>query len=59
MTAKGKHVSGSGEADVAEIGSDGEIPLVSGGGSSSFPDVWIVDSGCTFHMSPNRVCFHT
>ena len=26
--AKGKHASGSGEADVAEVGSDGEIPLV-------------------------------
>ena len=37
-TAKDKHVSGSGEADVAEIGSDGELILVSGGGSSSLPD---------------------
>ena len=36
--AKGKHVSRSGEADVAEVGSDGEFLLVSGGGSSLLPD---------------------
>ena len=56
--AKGKHVSGSGEADVAEVGSDGELLTVSGGGSS-LPDAWIMDTGCTFHMCPNRDWFHT
>ena len=44
---------------MAEIGSDGELILVSGGGSSSLPDAWIVDSECTFHMCPNRDWFHT
>ena len=58
MAAKGKHVSGSGETDVTEVGSDVELLTVSGG-RSSLLDAWILDFGCTFHMYPYQDWFTT
>ena len=48
----------SGEADVAEKYNDGEL-LVASDIDSKQSDEWILDSGCTFHMCPNRDWFST
>ncbi|KAK5813238.1 hypothetical protein PVK06_028686 [Gossypium arboreum] len=50
---KGKQPENSGEADVVEDYSDGEL-LVASVNDSKVSEEWILDSGCTFHMSPNR-----
>ncbi|KAG8485551.1 hypothetical protein CXB51_018907 [Gossypium anomalum] len=46
------------EADVVEDYSDGEL-LVASVNDSKVSEEWILDSGCTFHMSPNRDCVGT
>ncbi|KAG8498791.1 hypothetical protein CXB51_005139 [Gossypium anomalum] len=55
---KGKQPENSGEADVVEDYSDGEL-LVAYVNDSKVSEEWILDSGCTFHMSPNRDWFTT
>ncbi|KAK5819897.1 hypothetical protein PVK06_024931 [Gossypium arboreum] len=55
---KGKQLENSGEADVVEDYSDGEL-LVASVNDSKVSEEWILDSGCTFHMSPNRDWFTT
>ncbi|KAG8472744.1 hypothetical protein CXB51_034629 [Gossypium anomalum] len=55
---KGKQPENSGEADVVEDYSDGEL-LVASVNDSKESEEWILDSGCTFHMSPNRDWFTT
>ncbi|KAG8482658.1 hypothetical protein CXB51_023976 [Gossypium anomalum] len=55
---KGKQPENSGEADVVEDYSDGEL-LVASVNDSKVSEEWILDSGCTFHMSPNRDWFTT
>ncbi|KAG8498600.1 hypothetical protein CXB51_004852 [Gossypium anomalum] len=55
---KGKQPENSGEADVVEDYSDGEL-LVAFVNDSKVSEEWILDSGCTFHMSPNRDWFTT
>ncbi|KAG8496686.1 hypothetical protein CXB51_007936 [Gossypium anomalum] len=55
---KGKQPENSGEADVVEYYSDGEL-LVASVNDSKVSEEWILDSGCTFHMSPNRDWFTT
>ncbi|KAG8475436.1 hypothetical protein CXB51_032203 [Gossypium anomalum] len=46
------------EADVVEDYSDGEF-LVASVNDFKVNEEWILDSGCTFHMSPNRDWFTT
>ncbi|KAG8478499.1 hypothetical protein CXB51_028393 [Gossypium anomalum] len=53
-----KQPENSGEADVVEDYSDGEL-LVASVNDSKVSEEWILDSGCTFHMSPNRDWFTT
>ncbi|KAG8480600.1 hypothetical protein CXB51_024784 [Gossypium anomalum] len=55
---KGKQLENSGEADVVEDYSDGEL-LVASVNDSKLSKEWILDSGCIFHMSPNRDWFTT
>ncbi|KAG8496510.1 hypothetical protein CXB51_008987 [Gossypium anomalum] len=55
---KGKQPENSGEADVVEDYSDGEL-LVASVNDSKVREKWILDSSCTFHMSPNRDWFTT
>ncbi|KAG8492474.1 hypothetical protein CXB51_009570 [Gossypium anomalum] len=55
---KGKQLENFGEADVVEDYSDGEL-LVTSVNDSEVNEEWILDSGCTFHMSPNRDWFTT
>ncbi|KAG8498673.1 hypothetical protein CXB51_004985 [Gossypium anomalum] len=55
---EGKQPENSGEADVVEDYSDGEL-LVASVNDSKVSEEWILDSGCTFHMSPNRDWFTT
>ncbi|KAG8499425.1 hypothetical protein CXB51_005933 [Gossypium anomalum] len=55
---KEKQPKNSGEADIVEDYSDGEI-LVASVNDSKVNKEWILDSGCTFHMSPNRDWFTT
>ncbi|KAG8485563.1 hypothetical protein CXB51_018918 [Gossypium anomalum] len=55
---KGKQPENSGEADVVEDYSDGEL-LVASVNDSKVNEEGILDSGCTFHMSPNRDWFTT
>ncbi|KAG8481033.1 hypothetical protein CXB51_025775 [Gossypium anomalum] len=55
---KGKQPENSGEADIVEDYSDGELLVVSVN-DSKVSEEWILDSGCTFHMSPNRDWFTT
>ncbi|KAG8498352.1 hypothetical protein CXB51_007022 [Gossypium anomalum] len=55
---KGKQLENFGEADVVEDYSDGEL-LVASVNDSKVSEEWILDSGCTFHMSPNRDWFTT
>ncbi|KAG8480753.1 hypothetical protein CXB51_025439 [Gossypium anomalum] len=55
---RGKTTRKSGEADVVEDYSDGEL-LVASVNDSKVSEEWILDSGCTFHMSPNRDWFTT
>ncbi|KAG8498562.1 hypothetical protein CXB51_004879 [Gossypium anomalum] len=47
-----------GEADVVEDYSNGEL-LVASVNNYKVNEEWILDSGCTFHMSPNRDWFTT
>ncbi|KAG8472960.1 hypothetical protein CXB51_035039 [Gossypium anomalum] len=55
---KGKQPENSGEANVVEDYSDGEL-LVASVNDSKVSEERILDSGCTFHMSPNRDWFTT
>ncbi|KAG8473757.1 hypothetical protein CXB51_035572 [Gossypium anomalum] len=55
---KGKQPENFSEADIVEDYSDGEL-LVSSVNDSKVREEWILDSGCTFHMSPNRDWFTT
>ncbi|KAG8481838.1 hypothetical protein CXB51_027155 [Gossypium anomalum] len=55
---KGKQPENSGKADVVEDYSNGEL-LVASVNDSKVSEEWILDSGCTFHMSPNRDWFTT
>ncbi|KAG8485080.1 hypothetical protein CXB51_021402 [Gossypium anomalum] len=55
---KGKQPENFGEADVVEDYSDGEL-LVASVNNSKVSKEWILDSGCTFHMSPNQDWFTT
>ncbi|KAG8488508.1 hypothetical protein CXB51_016430 [Gossypium anomalum] len=55
---KGKQPENSHEADVVEDYSDGEL-LVAFVNDSKVSEEWILDSGCTFHLSPNRDWFTT
>ncbi|KAG8496341.1 hypothetical protein CXB51_007486 [Gossypium anomalum] len=55
---KRKQLENSGEADVVENYSDGEL-LVTSVNNSKVSEEWILASGCTFHMSPNRDWFTT
>ena len=48
----------SGEGDVVEDFSDGKI-LVASNDSQKACEEWILDSGCTYHMCPNRDWFST
>lgn len=58
VTTNGKQGNSSGEADVVEIGCVGELLTVYADDVKSTGE-WILDSGCTFHMCPNRSWFHT
>ncbi|KAG8499473.1 hypothetical protein CXB51_005963 [Gossypium anomalum] len=55
---KGKQPENSSEANVVEDYSNGEL-LVASVNDSKVSEEWILDSGCTFHMSPNRDWFTT
>ncbi|KAG8482771.1 hypothetical protein CXB51_024179 [Gossypium anomalum] len=55
---KGKQPENSSEADVVEDYSDGEL-LVASVNDYKVSEKWILDSGCTFHMSLNRDWFTT
>ncbi|KAG8489132.1 hypothetical protein CXB51_017197 [Gossypium anomalum] len=55
---KGKQPESFGEADVVEDYSDGEL-LAASANNSKVSEEWILDSGCTFHMSSNRDWFTT
>ncbi|KAG8489524.1 hypothetical protein CXB51_017540 [Gossypium anomalum] len=55
---KGKQPENSGEADVVEDYNDGEL-LAASVNNSKVSEEWILDSGCIFHMSPNRDWFTT
>ncbi|KAG8476901.1 hypothetical protein CXB51_030380 [Gossypium anomalum] len=55
---KGKQPENFGKADVVEDYSNGELLVVSIN-NSKVSEEWILDSGCTFHMSPNRDWFTT
>ncbi|KAL5776174.1 hypothetical protein ACOSP7_009100 [Xanthoceras sorbifolium] len=56
LQKKGKAVSS--DACVAESSDDSDFALV-GSSTASHPDDWILDSACTFHMTPNRGWFST
>ncbi|KAG8491252.1 hypothetical protein CXB51_014428 [Gossypium anomalum] len=58
VNQKGKQLENSGEADVVEDYSDGEL-LIASVNDFKVSEEWILDSGCTFHMSPNRDWFTT
>ncbi|KAG8498286.1 hypothetical protein CXB51_006980 [Gossypium anomalum] len=55
---KGKQPENFGEADVVKDYSDGEL-LVTSVNDSKVSEEWILDSGCTFHMSLNQDWFTT
>ncbi|KAG8485911.1 hypothetical protein CXB51_020221 [Gossypium anomalum] len=55
---RGKTTRNFGEADVVEDYSDGEF-LVASVNDSKVSEEWILDSDCTFHMSPNWDWFTT
>ncbi|KAG8503839.1 hypothetical protein CXB51_001965 [Gossypium anomalum] len=55
---KRKQPENFGEADVVEDYSDGEL-LVASVNDSKVSEEWILDSDCTFHMSPNQDWFTT
>ncbi|KAG8471703.1 hypothetical protein CXB51_036524 [Gossypium anomalum] len=55
---KGKQTENFSEADVVEDYSYGEL-LVASINDSKVSEEWILDSSCTFHMSPNRDWFTT
>ncbi|KAG8478359.1 hypothetical protein CXB51_028117 [Gossypium anomalum] len=58
INQKRKQPKNFGEADVVEEYSDGEL-LVASVNDSKASEEWILDLGCTFHMSPNRDWFTT
>ncbi|KAG8485503.1 hypothetical protein CXB51_021802 [Gossypium anomalum] len=58
VNQKEKQLENFGEANVVEDYSDGEI-LVDFANNSKVSEEWILDSGYTFHMSPNRDWFTT
>ena len=51
---QGKQPEKSGEADVVENDHNDEEPLDTYDGDSIVGQDWILDSGCMFHMIPNR-----
>ncbi|KAG8490763.1 hypothetical protein CXB51_013984 [Gossypium anomalum] len=55
---KGKQPENSSEADVVEDYSNGEL-LIASVNDSKVSEEWILDSGCTFYMSPNQNWFTT
>lgn len=55
---KAKQPDQHAEASVVESGSDGEL-LIAADVEQRSRNEWILDSGCTFHMSPNRDWFTT
>ncbi|KAG8482553.1 hypothetical protein CXB51_024224 [Gossypium anomalum] len=55
---KRKQPENFGEADVIEDYSNGEL-LVASVNDSKVSEEWILDLGCTFHMSPNQDWFTT
>ncbi|KAG8492194.1 hypothetical protein CXB51_009888 [Gossypium anomalum] len=55
---KGKQLKNFGEDDIVEDYSDVEL-LVTSVNDSKVSEEWILDSGCIFHMSPNRDWFTT
>ncbi|KAG8503622.1 hypothetical protein CXB51_001566 [Gossypium anomalum] len=55
---KGKQPKNSSEADVVKDFSNGEL-LVASVNDSKLSEEWILDSGCTFHMSLNQDWFTT
>ena len=55
---KGKQLEKSDKAEFVEDHSDGEL-LIAADGDSKPSEEWILDSGCTFHMYPNRNWFST
>ncbi|KAG8477584.1 hypothetical protein CXB51_031066 [Gossypium anomalum] len=55
---KRKQPENFGKADIVENYSDVEL-LVAFVNDSKVSEEWILDSGCTFHMSPNRDWFTT
>ncbi|KAG8492823.1 hypothetical protein CXB51_010147 [Gossypium anomalum] len=55
---KGKQPKNFGKADVVEDYSNGEL-LVTSVNNSKVSEEWILNSGCTFHMSSNRDWFTT
>ncbi|KAG8499112.1 hypothetical protein CXB51_005523 [Gossypium anomalum] len=58
LQTEGKQPENFGEADIVENYSDGEL-LVACVNDSKVSKEWILDSGCTFHMSPNQAWFTT
>ncbi|KAG8500642.1 hypothetical protein CXB51_004528 [Gossypium anomalum] len=58
LQIEGKQPENSGEADVVEDYSDGEL-LIASINDSKVSEEWILDSDCTFHMSLNRDWFTT
>ncbi|KAG8482633.1 hypothetical protein CXB51_024176 [Gossypium anomalum] len=58
VNQKGKQPKNSSEANVVEDYSDSEL-LVASVNNSKVSEEWILNSGCTFHMSPNRDWFTT
>ncbi|KAG8503336.1 hypothetical protein CXB51_001298 [Gossypium anomalum] len=56
--SKSSNRENSGEADVVEDYSGSEL-LAASVNDSKVSEEWILDSGCTFHMSPNRDWFKT
>ncbi|KAG8490814.1 hypothetical protein CXB51_013991 [Gossypium anomalum] len=58
LQIEGKQPKNFSEADVIEDYSDGELLLASVN-DSKVSEEWILDSGCTFHMNPNRDWFTT
>ncbi|KAG8498213.1 hypothetical protein CXB51_006868 [Gossypium anomalum] len=55
---KGIQLENSDEADVVEDYTDGEL-LVASINDSKVSEEWILDSDCTYHMSPNQDWFTT
>ena len=55
---KGKQLKNFGQVSVVENDHNDELLTVSDGNSKPFEE-WVLDSGCTLHMCPNRYWFST